>query len=113
MVLESSGASYKRDTLDQRIINDVISGKGRIIDVQGGFIHGTTYDKTSNAWPALKTAEAPVDKDKDGIPDSWENAKKLNPADPGDAIKNSLHSHYTNIEIYLNELAASSSNKKT
>ena len=112
-VLESSGASFKRDTLDQRIINDVMAGKGRIIDVQGGFLHGTTYDKTSNAWPALKPAEIPLDKDKDGMPDSWENAKKLNPEDSGDAIKNSLHSHYTNIEIYLNELAASSSNKKT
>ena len=34
-VLENAGASYRRDTLDLRIINDVRTGQGRIIDVQG------------------------------------------------------------------------------
>jgi hypothetical protein len=112
-VLESAGASYQRDTLDLRIINDVTTGKGKIIDVQGGFDHGTSYDKTINAWPALQSTQAPADMDRDGMPDSWEKSKNLNPEDPADAIKNSLHSHYTNIEIYLNELAGSQSKRKT
>src|SRR5215203_616884 len=35
-VLKLVGASYKRDTLDERIINDVKNRTGKLIDVQGG-----------------------------------------------------------------------------
>jgi len=103
-VLQHAGASYRRDTLDERIVNDVRNRTGRFIDVQGGFPHGTAYEQTVNAWPALRTAAAPADADRDGIPDSWEKEKGLNPADPADAVKTTLHSFYTNIEMYLNSL---------
>jgi hypothetical protein len=36
-VLKSAGASFKRDTLDERIINDVKNRTGFIIDVQGRY----------------------------------------------------------------------------
>jgi pectate lyase len=104
-VLRSAGASLpKRDTLDQRIIQDVINRSGRIIDVQGGFAHGTSYDVSNKAWPALRSLPALKDTDQDGIPDEWEKKQGLNPTDPKDASTYSLHKNYTNIEVYINSL---------
>jgi pectate lyase len=103
-ILMFAGASFRRDTLDERIINDVKYGTGRFIDVQGGFPHGTEYVLTVNAWPVLHTLPAPVDNDKDGMPDAWEVKNGLNPSDTTDAVKNSLHKFYTNIEVYINSL---------
>jgi pectate lyase len=103
-ILQSVGASYKRDTLDARIINDVKNRTGRIIDVQGGYVHGTAYEKTKNAWPFLVSLNPPIDTDRDGMPDEWEKANGLDPNDASDANIVSAHSFYTNIEVYLNEL---------
>jgi hypothetical protein len=36
-VLKYVGASFKRDTLDERIISDVKNRTGKFIDVQGAF----------------------------------------------------------------------------
>ena len=103
-VLLHAGASHKRDTLDERVINDVRNRTGKFIDVQGGFPHGTAYELTANAWPALKAAPAPTDTDKDGMPDEWEKKNGLNPNDATDATQIKLHSFYTNIEVYINSL---------
>lgn len=104
-VLKEVGASLPaRDTLDQRIINDVINRTGKFIDVQGGYPHGTEYEKTVNAWPTLASSPAPVDSDKDGIPDDWEKKQKLNPTDASDATGYTLDKNYTNIEVYINSL---------
>ena len=103
-VLRLVGASYKRDTLDQRIISDVKNRTGSFIDVQGGFPHGTKYEMTTNAWPFLRSGSAPADKDNDGIPDDWELKHKLDPADGADASKFSMHKYYSNIEVYINSL---------
>jgi len=103
-VLKYVGASHRRDTMDQRIINDVKNRTGGFIDVQGGFPHGTAYDQTVNAWPALRSTTAPVDSDKDGMPDDWEKKNKLNPANPADAAEYSISKGYTNIEVYINSL---------
>ena len=107
LVLTKAGASQHRDTLDNRIINDVKHRKGRIIDVQGGFAHGTPYEQTINAWPVLTSFPAAPDTDQDGMPDEWEKKKGLNPADATDAIKHTLDAAYTNIEIYINSLVKS------
>ena len=103
-VLRTAGASFKRDTLDERIINDVKNRTGRIIDVQGGYPHGSPFEITINAWPALKSGTSPVDTDKDGMPDDWEKKNGLNHLDPADAAGYKLHKLYTNIEVYLNSL---------
>jgi hypothetical protein len=103
-VLEKAGAVLpKRDTLDERIVNDVRNRTGRIIDVQGGYPHGTPYPQTVNAWPTLNSTAAPADTDHDGMPDSWESANGLNPNDPAD--RNTYHANgYTMLENYLNGL---------
>jgi hypothetical protein len=103
-VIMHVGASFKRDTLDQRIINDMIDGKGKVIDVQGGFPHGTAYEISKVAWPELRSGNPPVDRDKDGIPDKWEIEHHLDPNDSNDAIKSTLQFPYANIEVYLNSI---------
>jgi len=103
-VLKEVGASFRRDTLDARIIQNVKERTGRIIDVQGGYPHGTKYEQTVNAWPALQSLPAPKDADNDGMPNDWETKNGLNPADASDASTNTLDKHYTNIEVYINRL---------
>jgi len=55
-------------------------------------------------WPSLLTADAPQDSDHDGMPDTWETANNLNPADYGDRNGHDLDNDYTNIEHYLNAI---------
>ncbi|MBC7874866.1 MAG: pectate lyase, partial [Ferruginibacter sp.] len=103
-VLRFVGASFKRDTLDERIINDVKNRTGGLIDVQGGYPHGTAYELTVNAWPPLRSQPTPADADKDGMPDAWEKKNGLDPANPSDAADFKLSKSYTNIEVYINSL---------
>jgi pectate lyase len=104
-VLKNAGAVLpNRDTLDKRIINDVKNRTGNFIDVQGGYPHGTAYELTVNSWPTLKSLPAPVDTDKDGMPDEWENKYGLNINDATDASAYKTDTNYSNIEIYLNSL---------
>jgi hypothetical protein len=104
-VLKGAGAVLpNRDTLDERIVNEVKTRTGRMIDVQGGYPHGTPYDQTLNAWPALHSLPAPKDSDSDGMPDDWETKNGLNSNDASDASANKLHRFYTNIEVYINSL---------
>ena len=103
-VLKSAGASFKRDTLDERIINDVKNRTGFIIDVQGRYPHHSPFEMTLSAWPALKSFPAPADSDKDGMPDDWEKKNGLNNNDASDASGYKLDRHYTNIEMYLNSI---------
>lgn len=103
-VLATGGASFRRDTLDARIVNDVKNGTGRFIDVQGGYPHGTSYELTVNAWPSLISLPAQPDADKDGMPDEWEQKNGLNPNYNKDAQGYRLDKHYSNIEVYINSL---------
>lgn len=103
-VMRFAGASFKRDTLDQRIISNVQNRTGALIDVQGGYPHGTAYELTLNAWPALQSVPAPADSDKDGMPDDWENKHGLNSSHAADALRYTLSKFYTNVEVYLNDL---------
>lgn len=97
-VLEGVGAVVPvRDAVDQRIVNDVKNGTGKLINSQ---------DEVGG-WPAYKGGQAPRDADKDGMPDDWETARKLNPNDSSDGpARSEKGAGYTNVEIYLNELAS-------
>ena len=105
LVLKNTGAVLpKRDTLDERIIKNVRNRTGKLIDVQGDFPHGTEYSLTINAWPTLNSLPAPIDKDKDGMPDEWEKKNGLNSSDSADASGYKLDKHFTNIEMYINSV---------
>lgn len=92
----------RRDTLDQRIVADVMNRTGRIIDVQGGYPHGTDYATSQTAWPTLAGGTAPADSDHDGMPDAWETARGLNPNNAADANGYLSANGYPNVENYLN-----------
>lgn len=97
-VLAQAGAFWwQRDPTDARIVQNVRNQSGKIInevDDVGG-------------WPEVKPVSRPADfdSDADGIPDAWEKANGLDPRiadDKGDVDRDG----YTNIEEYLNEIAA-------
>ena len=62
--------------------------------------------KDVGGWPVLNQIPAPVDSDQDGIPDSWENARGLNPGNPADGNGCNLDKKFTNLEVYLNSLVS-------
>lgn len=93
-VMAHVGASLKRDSADDRVIGDVQSGTGSIIDSQAEV----------GGWPELLASPAPSDTDQDGMPDVWENNNGLDPGDPADRNDDSRGNGYTNLEEYLNEL---------
>lgn len=105
LVLAGAGASRpRRDTLDQRLVREVRTRTGRLIDVQGGYPHGTPYAVSQGAWPVLPAAPAPADTDHDGMPDTWEQAHQLNPRNPADRAAPGPGG-YPMLEVYLAELA--------
>ncbi|MCC2548058.1 T9SS type A sorting domain-containing protein [Hymenobacter sp. BT175] len=105
-VLQNAGCVLPaRDALDQRIVDDVRNRTGRVIDVQGGYPHGTPFSTSQVAWPTLNCGVAPTDTDRDGMPDAWETANGLNPANAADRAGRAANG-YTNLENYLNGIAA-------
>jgi hypothetical protein len=101
LVLADVGATLpKRDSVDTRIIEEVKTGK----NTQG---KGVVLDPQEvGGWPELASAEAPVDTDHDGMPDTWEKANGLNPSDASDGPKDRNGDGYTNVEDYLNSLVS-------
>jgi len=96
-VLATGGAVLpKRDQEDQRIVSDVRNRKGHIIKSQ----------EDVGGWPRLKSAAPPVDTDRDGMPDHWEDLHGLDKNDPRDRNQTD-QSGYTMLEQYLNGLGPS------
>jgi hypothetical protein len=80
--------------VDLRIVNEVRSGTGRIINKE-------TDLPPEQRWPTYYALTAPKDSDGDGIPDYWEDQFGLNRNDPKDS-KAIGHGGYANIEHYFN-----------
>jgi hypothetical protein len=94
-VLNHAGASLpKRDPIDVRVVNHVVTTTGAIIDSQNQV----------GGWPVLSSTAAPIDTDQDGMPDAWETANGLDPANAADRNDYTLSTDYTNLEVYLNSL---------
>lgn len=97
-VLSYVGANWAgRDAIDQRIIDTVVNRNGTVINMVsdvGGF-------------PAYAMTQRPpdFDTDGDGMPDDWEVEHGLNP-NVQDHNGDHDNDTYTNIEEYLNDLAA-------
>lgn len=106
-VLLFAGASNHRDKIDTRIVKETTDGTftyrgshgstGGIIDSQKDVEGYAEY---------VETKSDIVDTDGDGMPDSWETKRGLNPNDPTDGAHYNLSEHYTNLEVYLNTLVA-------
>ncbi len=98
-ILLNVGATLPlRDEIDQRIINDINTTSGSIIDSQedvGGYPN----------WPSIILSDSELstyDADKDGMPNDWELANSLNPNYADDRNNDSDNDGYTNLEEYLN-----------
>lgn len=105
-VLAGVGASLARDAVDARIVEEMRTGTaqyGKSFDGGGNGIIDSQKDV--GGWPELKSAPAPEDRDRDGMPDAWERERGLNPDDPADGAMDRDGDGYTNLEEYLNTLA--------
>ncbi|MBK6656633.1 MAG: hypothetical protein IPG43_00085 [Proteobacteria bacterium] len=92
-VLTDAGASLpRRDAIDARIIEDVKQQRGRIID----------SPRQVGGYASVQPAAAEPDGDDDGMPDAWETAHGLAPADASDGNGDRDGDGYTNVEEYLN-----------
>jgi pectate lyase len=100
-VLKNAGASYKRDAVDSRVVDEVRNGKSFSGRKRNGIIDS---QKDVGGWPELKSLAPQLDSDQDGMPDEWEMKNKLNPNDASDNSRFDLSKGYTNIEVYLNEI---------
>lgn len=108
-VLRSAGASLARDAVDARIVEEVRSGTARFgASYKGGGKGLIDSPRDVGGWPELRTAPAPVDADRDGVPDAWELAHGLDPRNPADTSLVSPADGYTPLERYLHALTLSS-----
>ncbi|MFD2036842.1 LamG-like jellyroll fold domain-containing protein [Belliella marina] len=93
-----AGSTYpRRDPTDNYLIDELSSygTKGKLIANETELPFGVVGD--------VFGAPAPVDTDRDGIPDYWEIANGLDPNDPSDAMIIGTDG-YANIEHYINGL---------
>ena len=112
-VLESVGASLpKRDSIDTRIVDETRNSYATY--------EGETYkkkarvpDKSKNCgmidsqddvggWSELKSLPAPIDSDRDGMPDEWDKQYGFDLKNDSDTSMDKDNDGYTNIEEYLN-----------
>jgi len=96
-VLEEAGASLVRDGVDRAVIRSVELRGGTLINSQ----------RHVGGWPELRSEPAPTDSDRDGMPDDWEAAHRLDAADRRDGVA-SGGAGITNLEAYLEAIAATS-----
>jgi pectate lyase len=104
-VLKNAGCSYRRDSYDTRVIEEVYNGTATAGETFGGGGKGIIDSQNAvGGWPILKKGKPKKDTDNDGMPDWWEKKNNLNCLNPKDNSGFDLSSEYSNIEIYLNEL---------
>jgi autotransporter-associated beta strand protein len=99
-VMNNFGPNITRDAVDARLAQEIGSYGtfGGVIDRET-----TTYPGYGTDPVYLNPRARLVDTDNDGMPDSWETSKGLNPNSASD-WKNLGSSGYTQLEQYLNEL---------
>jgi pectate lyase len=102
MILADVGASKRldengnwvsnRDAVDERLIQEYLSGTGII-----------PYDENSvGGFPTISPGTPYQDSDHDGMADEWEYLYCFNPNDPSDGPGDADGDGYTNIEEFLN-----------
>jgi hypothetical protein len=115
-VLKYAGASLSRDWVDTLMVYDTKNGLASHTGKGSGNVYGIIDSQEDNRpanapadwepWPILQSTIAPLDTDKDGMPDSWETANGLNLNDATD--RNMVNSDgFTMLEIYMNSIVAS------
>ncbi len=120
-VLGNVGATIPvRDELDRNIVEEVRTGepfyaadarpdtvlfKHRRMEVDSWKRGIVTDPQQVGGIPGYGPWEPWKDTDGDGMPDDWELANGLDPADPSDAVLDCTGDGYTNIEKYINGIS--------
>lgn len=105
LVLAKAGSSCPRDSIDARILDEVRTGTSRFGASYGGGGKGIIDSQNDvGGWPELRSGEAPLDSDHDGMPDGLERTQGLDQDDPADGAQDRDGNGYTNLEEYLNSL---------
>src|SRR5690606_1518735 len=102
-ILLYGGASYKRDAIDARIVNDVKHGTYAAPGSRGSTNGIIDSQNDVGGYPQLSSTAAPVDTSNDGMPDVWKTANKLD-STKAEANGRDLSTAYDNIEVYINSL---------
>ncbi|GET31317.1 hypothetical protein PbJCM13498_01800 [Prolixibacter bellariivorans] len=96
LVLEKGGATKPvRDTITSYVAQTVKNGTG--------FIPGTPADWPEGGFATYPKVKAPVDTNKNGIPDKWEISHGLD-LKKTKATGHDLDPKYDNIEVYMNSI---------
>ena len=97
-VLAKAGCSYRRDALDERIVNEVRNGGGKLVNTPS----------EAGGYPVIEEIHRPAnyDTDRDGMPDEWEDKYGLNKNSDADGKLYTLNKSYTNLEVYLYTIVA-------
>ncbi len=93
-VLSRAGANYARDSVDRRVVRNVLNQTGDHIDSQAEV----------GGWPLLATGSATVDTSRDGLPDWYAIANGLDPAVKSGTVV--AANGYTWLENYLHSRSA-------
>lgn len=108
----TSGAGANKpalDYIDSRYHDEVTNGKFTYTGSKDGLKGIIDSQNDVGGYPSeknFKGGTSPADTDGDGMPDAWESEHGLNPNDAKDgAIVSLSGDDYTNLELYLNELA--------
>ncbi len=106
-VIAGAGARKpKLDSIDLRAVNMVKDVPFLPGNVARGSLGKIVYHENEvGGYPAYNSVAAPIDTDKDGMPDTWEIQKGLNPNSTMDGALDQNNDGYTNLEDYLNFLA--------
>ena len=113
-----------RPKIDKQVIEETRTGTGSLT---GGRDFSTVTDSAVldaitkygikymdyNSYYPSSSSKQIVDSDNDGMPDSWETARGLNPNNAGDATGDYLGKGYNNIEYYSHDLTIDSFPKGT
>ena len=93
--LRCVGASRpRRDSQDQRVIDEFHRETGQV-GIMGN------HERDFSEYNTVSTAQSWLDSDSDGMPDTWESKMELEDPNGYD-----LSDIYTNVEVFLNNLAA-------
>jgi hypothetical protein len=97
-----------QDDHDQRVIRETRTGTTTYKGSKSGLPGLPDSQEDVGGWEDYPEIHRPADwdTDRDGMPNQWEAKKGLNPDDAADATRDPDGDGYTNLEDYLNGLAA-------
>lgn len=107
-------SSDKRTAIDRQCAEETRNGTGSCSGTSEYDASNTDLDKykiqcgVTYTYPSAILTKEIIDSDNDGMPDEWEEARGLDPNDPGDANGDYCGKGYTNIEYYINDLTVDS-----